>query len=154
MFSKAWEWACPKLDIQKVTYFEAKPYRLYRMATDTSPKYEVEAVKNLKHKARTSRSVVSPSSYLSYGGRGYFGNGYCGQGSLWSEGSGIEDEVVDINDLYGVSELSDTEITDTIFNTRIELDQMSRGDPIRDEWKGYLSALYRERRRRNGRTGV
>jgi hypothetical protein len=149
MFSRAWEWACPGLDIKKVTYFEAKPYRLYRMAVNTSPKYEVEPVKNLKHKAKTSRSVVSPSRYIPYSDGDFFGEDCCNQGSLWSEGNGIEEEVRDPNDLYGVSGLSDNEITDAIFNTSLELEQMPRKDPLRDEWKGYLSALYRERRRRS-----
>jgi predicted glutamine amidotransferase len=153
MFSKAWEWACPNLDIQKVTYFEAKPYRLYRMATDTRPKYEVEPVKNLKHRAKISRSLVGPSRYFTYGDRDLFGEDRYSQGSLWSEGRGVEEEFPGMNDLFGAGQLSDAEINEAIFNTRIELEQISRGDPIRDEWKEYLSALYRERRRRNGRTG-
>lgn len=52
MFEKAWALACPHLDISKVTCFEAKPYRLYRMAVNTKPAYEVEAVKDLKKKEK------------------------------------------------------------------------------------------------------
>ena len=154
MFSKAWEWACPDLDLQKVTYFEAKPYRLYRMATDTSPKYEVELVKDLRHKAKISRSIVTPSLYVPYGKRDFFDSDYCRQGSFWGEGEGIEDEGIDIDDPHGVRDLSDTDITDAIFNTELSLGQMSRKDTLYEELKEYQTALFRERRRRNGIAGV
>ncbi|MDA8089534.1 MAG: class II glutamine amidotransferase [Nitrospiraceae bacterium] len=156
MFTKAWEWACPGLDIRKVTYFEATPYRLYRLSADTSPKYEVDAVKDLEHRAKTSMSVASPSRYFSHGGPDSFFGRYSGrQSGFWDEGFGGEGGAAvccnsgNGSDLYGVRDLSDTEITDAIFNTGLELDLMSRRDPLYGENKEYLEALQEERRRRN-----
>ncbi|MDA8324867.1 MAG: hypothetical protein M0033_01480, partial [Nitrospiraceae bacterium] len=57
------------------------------------------------------------------------------------------------DDLYGVRDLSDTEITDAIFNAGLEMDQTPRTDPLYGECKEYLAALHSERRRRNA-TGI
>ena len=148
MFEKAWEWACPGLDIRKVTYFEATPHRLYRLAADTSPKYEVEAVKDLEHKAKTSRSVASPSRYFSHG----LSFDRESQGGFWDEYWG-EGGATGSDDLYGVRDLSDAEITDAIFNAGLEMDQLPRNDPLYGDCKDYLAALHSERRRRNA-TGI
>ena len=146
MFEKAWEWACPGLDIRKVTYFEATPHRLYRLAADTSPKYEVEAVKDLEHKAKTSRSVASPSRYFSHSGLSFDRES---QGGFWDEYWGEGGTAGSDGDLYGVRDLSDTEITDAIFNAGLEMDQTPRNDPLYSDCKDYLAALHGERRRRN-----
>ena len=44
MFARAWEWACPSRDFSRVSCFETRPYRLYRMAGG-----KIEVVKDLKH---------------------------------------------------------------------------------------------------------
>jgi glucosamine 6-phosphate synthetase-like amidotransferase/phosphosugar isomerase protein len=156
MFTKAWHWACPDLDIRKVSYFEAKPYRLYRMAIDTSPKYEVEACKELKYKTKEVRKETmgsyQPVFHDPYGYGSLFRH-YGRQSRLFEDEEDKAEDETQI-DLYGVRELSDVELETAIFNKEIELDNMDREDPVFDEWYGYLRALYKERARRIEDAGV
>ncbi len=145
MFEQAWEWACPGLDIRKVTYFEAAPWRLYRLAADTDPKYEVEAVKELDHKVK-SRPVSAPSRYFSHGGPDL---GPESQGGFWDEYWDEGEDGGGDTDLYGVRGLSDTEITDAIFNAELGMDQLNKRSLEYGDYKAYVVALKEERRRRS-----
>ena len=58
IFRKAWELLAGALgDIGKISCFEAYPYRLYRCADDGA--YEVEPVRDLRHKPRRKKKTES-----------------------------------------------------------------------------------------------
>jgi hypothetical protein len=149
MFTKAWQWACPEVDIKKVSYFEAKPYRLYRMAVNTTPKYEIEAVKDLKHK-------VKPPLINSHGShRSFFYNPFSPHGSYYLPSAHLNrqadlfkrDKGEEPYDFLGVKGLSNAELETAIFNTQIDLDDSSDHN-LFDSRSDYLEALLEEERRR------
>ena len=131
MMEKALRLATPKASkkFSKTGGFEAKPYRLYRMSLDDN--CEVEPVKDLKRK---ERPIPVRSSWSSWGYK-------------------LTDYSDYIDDIYGVTELTEEQIEQEIFNVELELENPENftSEELYWEMKDYLNALKREKRRREAR---
>lgn len=129
IFTAAWNMLRGALGpLKKVSYFDAKPYRLYKAVNDG--KFEIEPVRELKRQERKKEIT--------------FNFNWQAEQSTSSRNRSYDNDY----DYYGVREMTDEDLDFTLFNTQIEVDGMFPDDPIHDEWKDYLRAIKAEIARR------
>ena len=141
----------------KIRHFEATPYRLYKMGHKTSPRFEVEAVKDLKHKEKPkpSASWWGADWLDAYDSSWQSRATSCGRSSakrctasstpslFETKGSKKVDAPQKAN-FYFISSLTDEQLETEILATEAEV----YGGLSREELKPYLNALYAEWERR------
>lgn len=148
MFSKAWEMAGIEQDLRQVTYFEAKPYRLYFVKADGT--FEVSGVRNLRHQEREKpKAEVLSWAYPLSDGKGKAaatGNGNIFNDHLFDPLDGIDEEALQIG------EMEDDELVLRIAKAENELQALKEENSLAViEWQSFLRKLEGEFERRRSR---
>ncbi len=170
IYRNAWNMVAGALgDISKCRRFEAKPYRLYRIADDGA--FEVETVKDLRYRKRCSVPEIkarkdwwNAPSFLNGGYRHYSGlsSADAVQVSLFedeeNEENVAEERRVDVP-AYGnedgpvrkefLWEYTDEELEREIFIAEANLDFYNDDDDEAKSWREYLTELHDELENRN-----
>ena len=154
MFEKALSLSRVSLK-NKIKHFEAEPYRLYKVGHNTSPKLEVEAIKDLKHKEKPrlvaswwgadldwlwqpQASCCAPKGSSSLGKTSKKSSS--DTPSLFKKRSSKVDAPQKADFYYFISSLTDEQLEAEILATEAEV----YNGLSREELKPYLNALYAE----------